>query len=448
MEAKDLLVTPFVIALVLVAALLIRPRVTNPLTRIYFLPALGVKIVGAIALGLVYKFYYGYGDTINYFEHGSLYIYQAFLDNPIYGLKLLVARGEYDVEIYRYSSKIWHYSDQPSYFVVRVAGIFGIFTGHTYSAIAILFCLLSFTGAWAVYSVFQRIYPHLHLWLAITIFFIPTVFFWGSGLLKDTLAMAALGWLFYGFVSLFIFKEKPVISVILMLIGAYLLISIKVYILLCLLPALILWVALKYFNNLGNIVLRLMVAPFIIAVAVAFSFLLVREIGKSSARYNFETISYTAEASARWLAYVSEKEGGSGYSLGDFDYSPQGIVRKAPSAVWVTLFRPYLWEVKNAVMLLSAVESLGMLFFTFYALYATRGFGMLTAMRRRPEVAFCIVFSIVFALAVGFVSYNFGTLVRYKVPLIPFYLSGLVMAIDYVKSERKLSRLAFTENPF
>src|ERR1700744_5831063 len=38
--------------------------------RPYFISGLTVKIVGAIAIGLIYRYYYGGGDTSNYFFEG------------------------------------------------------------------------------------------------------------------------------------------------------------------------------------------------------------------------------------------------------------------------------------------------------------------------------------------------------------------------------------------
>ena len=50
-------------------------------------------------------------------------------------------------------------------------------------------------------------------------------------------------------------------------------------------------------------------------------------------------------------------QGGSTYSLGEFDYSTSGIVKKIPAALNVSLFRPYIFEVRSAVMLISSLEN-------------------------------------------------------------------------------------------
>jgi hypothetical protein len=42
----------------------------------------------------------------------------------------------------------------------------------------------------------------------------------------------------------------------------------------------------------------------------------------------------------------------------------------------------------------------------------------------------------ILAFIIGFTTYNFGALARYKIPLIPFYLSALVI-IQHLHKEKK-----------
>jgi len=44
-----------------------------------------------------------------------------------------------------------------------------------------------------------------------------------------------------------------------------------------------------------------------------------------------------------------------------------------------------------------------------------------------PIVAFCLLYTIVFFAFVGVTTGNFGSLVRYKIPAIPFLISGLII---------------------
>ena len=62
MELKDLVVTPIVLLLLYFLAYKIKPKVCTVHTKKYFITALSLKFVGALALGVIYQFYYGGGD--------------------------------------------------------------------------------------------------------------------------------------------------------------------------------------------------------------------------------------------------------------------------------------------------------------------------------------------------------------------------------------------------
>ncbi|HMJ48531.1 MAG TPA: hypothetical protein VK498_14455, partial [Ferruginibacter sp.] len=46
-------------------------------------------------------------------------------------------------------------------------------------------------------------------------------------------------------------------------------------------------------------------------------------------------------------------------------------------------------------------------------------------------ILYCFFFSVIFALFVGATTLNFGTLVRYKIPGIPFYVISLFLILYF-----------------
>ena len=70
------------------------------------------------------------------------------------------------------------------------------------------------------------------------------------------------------------------------------------------------------------------------------------------------------------------------------------------------------------------------MFITIRLLYKAGFIRFLKIILTNPEVQFCLIFSLIFAFAVGFTSYNFGTLARYKIPLMPFYFIALFIIAD------------------
>ena len=51
---------------------------------------------------------------------------------------------------------------------------------------------------------------------------------------------------------------------------------------------------------------------------------------------------------------------------------------------------------------------------------------------------FVLFFSLAFAAAVGFSTYNFGSLVRYKIPLLPYYGIALSLLYHYAKRRQAI----------
>ncbi|MBX2917514.1 MAG: hypothetical protein KF856_19780 [Cyclobacteriaceae bacterium] len=437
MELRDLIVTPLLLIVVYGVAYFVRPRVTDINTSRYFFPALTLKIFGAIALGFIYQFYYSGGDTFNFHTHGSRQIWLAFSESLTAGLKLLMG-GADQVGIYKYTSRIVFYGDPQSYFVVKIAGLLDLITFSSYSATGVLFSLWSFAGAWALYLTFYKRYRHLHLYLAICSLFIPSVVFWGSGILKDTLVLGALGLATYSVDLIFVQQKVNGSRIALLLLSVYIIFSVKLFILQAFLPAVVLWIGYKKIMSSPSVMVRVLVFPFLLGGGVLLSYWMVNKVGENDARYAVENIARTAQVTAYDIGFYTGRDAGSGYSLGELDGTLASMITKMPQAVNVSLFRPYLWEVKNPLMLLSALEGTLLLVLVLYILFSVRL--KLFSLLNNPDVIFTLVFALIIAFAVGITSYNFGTLTRYRIPMLPYFTISLVL-IYFRNSERKLAQL-------
>jgi hypothetical protein len=436
-------VTPTVLMLIYIGAYLVRPYTTDQFNRKYFIPALTVRVVGALAIGFLYQLYYKGGDTFNFHTHGSRHIWEAFMDSPIKGLQMVFGSTETEIGIYEYSSRIPFFHDSSSYTIIRIAGFIDVFTLSTYSATALFFAVFSFIGSWMMFLTFYRERPHLMKGIAFATLFVPSVFFWGSGLLKDTVTLACLGVSTYHIKEIFIHRRMNIVAIIIMLLSLYIIYAIKKYILLCFLPATILWIYSRYLTSIRSILTKIILFPFMLFFIVASSYLAIMKVGKDDARYNLSKIGETAKITAYDIAYQTGRDAGSTYTLGKLDGSIGGMLKLAPQAINVSLFRPYIWEVRNPLMVMSALESFTLLLFTLYVIYKNRASFLKSAFN--PDVLFCFVFSITFAFAVGISTFNFGTLSRYKIPLLTFYLLALLFMRDSAKRERNNSAFDLTE---
>lgn len=255
--------------------------------------------------------------------------------------------------------------------------------------------------------------------------------------------MGCLGIATYQVYRIFIKKKFGIKHVVLLVIALYGIYGIKIYILLTFLPAAIIWVFLSNLEAIRSPILRLMLAPFMICCAIGLGYLAMLKAGEDNAKYSLNNVARTAQITAYDIRYYTGKDAGSGYSLGELDGTFGSMIRLAPQAINVSLFRPYLWEVKNPLMLLSAMESAALLVFTIYILFK-KHVALLKAVTNL-NVIFTLIFSMAFAFAVGVSTFNFGTLVRYKIPLLPFFLVALILLWHHAKSDKKLVELESTE---
>ena len=127
----------------------------------------------------------------------------------------------------------------------------------------------------------------------------------------------------------------------------------------------------------------------------------------------------------------------SSFSLGiEYDGSFSSFLKMTPAAIVATFFRPFLWESKKISTMLSSVESLALMLLTLYVFLRAGPLKFLKTIFTNPMVFFCFFYSIVFAIFVGATTLNFGTLVRYKIPCMPFYIIAIFLILESIPKKK------------
>ncbi len=436
----DFALLPFVIAIVYLIAFQIRNKrysMKNPLRK-YYIPALSVKVFGAVFIGLIYAYYYKGGDTYYYFNQAQ--VLNSSLDESFVKWVNLLFHipAANDVNYYSYTSHMEWYKDPSSYTVVSITAFLSFFTFNTYLPTAVLFAYISFTGVWALFRTFASLYPSLIRPIAIAVLFIPSVVVWGSGIFKDTLCLFGLGWLTFGVFRILVQKDFSLRNILLSILSFLIIARIKIYILLAFLPALFMWILFNYTQRIRNKNQKILVKLFAILIVITGFLFFTQRFANDLGKYSLENVAQTANVTRGWISYASGDEGSS-YSLGDFSPTIGGMLIQFPLAVNVTLFRPYLWEAKKIIVLFSALEAILFLFITLKVVFTIGIPKIWRTISNDPTIQFCLIFSIIFAFAVGVSSYNFGALSRYKIPCLPFYAMTLILL--YYKNNKPLKSL-------
>jgi len=188
------------------------------------------------------------------------------------------------------------------------------------------------------------------------------------------------------------------------------------------------WLLFSYTQKIKNSASRLFVKLVFASILIGGTLFFMRSFGDQLGKYSLENVIATSSVTRGWISYASSRdEEASAYSLGDFSPTVGGMISKFPMAVNVTLFRPYIWEARKIIVALSAIEALVFLFLTLKILFTLGPAKIWKTVGNDATIQFCLIFSIIFAFAVGISSYNFGALSRYKIPCLPFYALSLVL---------------------
>ncbi len=409
---------------------------------------LWAKLLGCIGFCLVYTYYYDYGgDTRGYFndaiklinslEHGTAVFFEVLLRN------YQTSRPEVLNILYTMT-----YKAPMEFYTVNLSSIFIILGFGSYFSASLLIALFSYWGIWSMFLFFVKQKPKLEKEFAISILFIPSVVFWGSGLSKDTFILCFIGLFLYHLNHLLSGRFLHPWHTIVVLLTGFLIFKIKAYVLLSLFPAILLWKTLYLRNKIQVNFLRVLALPFLALFGLIAIIYSLNYLGTHDPKYSIDNFMSSAQSMQGWHYVEGENTSaeygrGSSYSLGEYDSSTGGLLKVFPSAVNVTLFRPYLWEVAGAAMLAQALESLVFMILSLYIIFKLGPPRFYKAITNDSLILMCLVFAVLFAFAVGFSAYNFGALSRYKIPCMPFFLAGLLMAYrSYLPATKSTSKLA------
>jgi hypothetical protein len=410
----------------------------NPVYQ-YFVRGLMLKIGGGIFLVLIYTVYYDGGDTTSYFESALVLDRLRAINFEAY---LEIMANNLNEQTYSYftSETAWplYFFDKQSFTVVRAANIVNYVGLDSYLLTTVVLAAITYNGIWRLFLLFTELYPKYTRQLAFSILYVPSVLFWGSGILKDTLTLMGACWFTFSFYKVFIKREQMLVNAVTMTLCALLILQMKPYIFIALVPGALIWFSFDKIQSIQSPIIKFFIAPLIIATIMGIGSLALSSISDSFGQYSsIDKIVDKAIVTQKDLKM--EYNQGNTFDIGTFDGSAGSIGRKFPLATFAGLFFPQLWQVKNPVMLLAAIENTFLLVLTLILLFRLGPFQVYKQVSKEPLLIFSIVFSVFFAFSVGLTTSNFGALVRYKIPAVPFYLSAILILYQRSKQEGTLN---------
>lgn len=259
---------------------------------------------------------------------------------------------------------------------------------------------------------------------------VPSVVYWSSTISKEAVAIAFLGVAALGARSA-VASGRWVRGALIASVPLIPVAMIKTYVLLPFSIAVSVWFYWERSRRRGR---EVVIKPIYLAFAIVVALVGITAVGRVFPEYSVE---HLGEKSAGQRRAAGQIEAGSNFELGVGvdERSIGGQLLYSPLALGTALFRPFLFEVRNAPMLLAALETTAFLVLLLRAI-SRRGFRFFWKLVfTNPVLMFCLTFALTFATAVGLSTTNMGTLSRYRMPFLPMF-AALVLIIDAVSGRR------------
>jgi len=400
----------------------------------WFLKGFIIKIFGGVFFSLIFVYYYKFGDSFEYYK-GAVMLGNTFLSSPSDYFELLLSESSHNHVGYlrQYTDSLAYSDSAEEWFMVKLISPLAVLTFNSYLTINLFMSVISFFGSWKLFKVFSEILPNHNNYAFLASFLIPSMIFWGSGLMKDTLTLAGINYMIYVLYFGVVKGEFKIAYLFGLFFWTYIVFTLKSYIVIAFFPTVMLTFYFKYKISINSQFLRLLSTPAILLILIAIGFFSLKSLSENSGKYSSDKLEGRVKGFHSWHT----SQGGSTYSLGDIEYSVTGTLKKMPAALNVTFFRPYLWEARNVVVMLGALESL-ILFSLFIYVFIKTKFNPFKILKDTLLLKSLVAFVLIFGFAVGFTSYNFGALGRYKMPVMSLFTFIIFYLIINIKHENKL----------
>lgn len=387
----------------------------------YIILAFFVHIAATLAQIWMHVYYYGYGDMLTYFREGMATAELLRHDFSYYAPELFKVIFHQQPDVIFPISGIGHSTGT----LGATASFLAFFTSGSLYASCLVVSLVAYLGLVALYAAFPpAISKTYQTRLLISCLLIPSVVFWSSGIIKEAIALAGLGFATFGLFK--IIQPKLKASVVLLLATGLIMVGLtKSYLIGPFILASVAW-----FYVTKNKDSKLIVKPLYLILILVLGIIAVIGIGKLFPRYALDNLA--TEISNQQVIVQSQNAGSSSAIFESTKASAGTQFRNLPIAIFSVLLRPFIFEVHNIMALINALETTYITALLFL-IARRRTFREITyTISNSPMLVFCLVFTALCAVGVGLTTVNLGTLSRYRMPLMPLYVI-LVFALVPVK---------------
>ena len=409
----------------------------------YFNIAFFLKIGAGIAFTLMYEYIYQWmGDTFYYYSN-SCHLSQTLWTSPSSYFKILFDLVDNtniaSVDTTFYNPLRYKGNASGLYNIHRFLSPFAILGLRNYY----LMCVVANSFFFVLnFKVFLFILKQINVSdkyrriTFISFLCIPSALLFSSGLVKDSFCYTFSSLMVVYLYKLFFLRKISIGNIIKFLFCFYILYSLKPYLLFVFFGSFLLWWGFSLLHHVKNVVLRFAIFPTVM-ILLFVSLLYGSQFLGTLLGGKYSSIDSMVQ-SAAMSQYDLKQDYYQGHAFDIGEYSDiEGMISLSPLAIVAGLFRPFLWEARNMGMFFSGVENTIILFLTLYILFIIGPKYFIPLIKNNLFLSFCLLVSIMLSFSIGITTSNFGALVRFKIPLLPFLFYALLFIWKSYQIDRK-----------
>jgi len=388
----------------------------------WFSIAFFLKIIAGFSLWLVYTYYYterADADIFKYFDDAQ-YLFEATKDDINNRLKLLLGTYANNGELLK---ETLHWDKSNTFLIndnrtmIRIHILLYYLSDGYYHLHTLFFAFISFIGSYGLFTFFKqetKLNPKLIL---IASFAVPSLLFWASAPLKE-------GWLLFvlGIFLIGVSKVGEKISfknVFILLIGILGLLSLKSYIFISLFIPLSFFILSKFIHHKNWVHIFVGIHAVAITILSLFGNKIISAL--SAKQIAFKTLIENEGANS--AIYLP--------AFNDF----KSIISALPIGLYNVLLRPIYPTNLSPFSLMASLEHICYFILLLMPFFFLRKISI----SEKRIVLFSISFILISSSVIGLSTPILGAIVRYKSPLLPFYLILLFTFVDFSKLKNSFS---------
>lgn len=384
-----------------------------------------VKIIISFALYFVYTKFYTVredADIFKYFDDSAV-VFNALLEKPIDFFRLVFTSTPDNQYFYdNYYLKMSHWANLhnsifygDSVLMIKINAFLRLFSFGNFYVQSLFFNYFGFIGLVGIFRAFKYFLNIKSPYLIVAVVGLPSVLFWSSSVLKESLLLLFLGSICYQLLQINRQGNRVVIRMIIIAGLLYLLALLKFYIVFALVIPL-----------LGYIINFYVKAKYPIVVYLALTFVFLALFFNSSLLYTLVLKQHD------FLTLVSNTKAGSYFEIPQLQTNFKSILLAIPNGILNTFIRPLPQKGMSIMAFPAVIENVIILLGLIYVFPAM--FKFKNWVGKMNVLLFIIFFTLLLFAVIGITTPVAGALVRYKVAALPF----LAIFIFYFFEQKKI----------